>query len=194
MSSEDKDDFINDLSHLWQTQESATELDLEQALSLQKKRKLALVFDLFQVAVLLATGVFFSVNFSSYYVIAAGAFLCVSGALLLIAALKIHWKAVNYGDWSSLGVLEYRKLVYTTSINHWRIHQLGCLIVLAFAGVTVLLYFSGSVSAVTRTLMLSYLVAIPCLLVLYLYLGKRINKVKAQLHEVDNMLKELSES
>ncbi|MDN3639376.1 hypothetical protein QWY82_11225 [Simiduia curdlanivorans] len=175
---EHDNDNVNDLGlgelrSTWQSQPADKPLDFSVARAQQRKRKLWFYLDLVQACVLFLAGLFFLSLPASLATLIAGPIMLLSAGIMLYYAFNIHRKVIDYTDWSTDGLLQFRRLSYAASIKHLRLNQLGCVISLSFTAVLVILKLLLPAS-VPSDLMIAFLILSPFLCLLFLYLQKRV--------------------
>ena len=194
MSSTPNDEFFDELSSLWKSQELTFELDVKQAKSLKRKRQWFFALDAAQGVIMLIFGTYFLLAFSDFLITFSAAFLIISALTVLIYSLKIHSKAIKYHDWSTEGVLKYRHITHVTTIKQLRMQQFGCFAIIVFTVFLALFSYIGESQLLSAKLLNVYLWICPALLlVAYLMQGK-ISKVKQQVKQTENALNEFNTS
>ncbi|BFM11279.1 hypothetical protein R50072_14320 [Simiduia litorea] len=191
---EHDNDNLNDLGldalrATWQSQPTDNPVNFTTARSQQRKRRLWFYLDLIQAGVLLLAGLFFLTLPASPATLIAGPVMLFSAGMTLYYAFNIHTKVINYSDWSTEGLLEFRQLSYAASIKHLRLNQLGCVIVLAFTAVLATLKMLWPAS-IPSDLVIAFLTLAPCVCLLFIYLQRRVRHYQVLLAQVAQLKRE----
>lgn len=174
-------------SSAWKDQPVEREINFISARRQQTRRRWIFSLDLLAALVMLIAGFFFFWLPVSLPTLIGAPVLILSACLVALGAFKIHRQAINYADWSAQGLLTFRRLNCLSSIKHIKLNQLGCVIVIVFALIMVLLnqWLPGSVP---KALVIIYGACLPALALLMWWLQHRINRYRIILEQTERLL------
>jgi hypothetical protein len=180
-------------STVWKNQPVERELNFIFARRQQTRRRWIFYMDLLAALVMFMTGFFFFWLPLSLPTLMGAPVLLLSACLVAWGAFKIHRQAINYADWSAQGLLSFRRLNCLSSINYFKFNQLGCVIIIGFALVMVLLNFWLPGSA-PKILIIIYGACLPALALLMWWLQRRINRYRVILEQTEKLLSDFDET
>lgn len=174
-------------STAWKNQSVEQELNFASARRQQTRRRWMFYLDLLHALVLFVAGLFFFWLPLSLPTLIGGTVLILSAFLVALGAFKIHRQVIHYADWSAQGLLSFRRLNYLSSINHLRLNQLGCVIVIGFALVMVLLKL-WLPDSVPNLLVVIYVACLPGLALVMWWLQRRIKRYRLIVRKIEEVL------
>lgn len=174
-------------STTWKNQPVEQELSFAAARRQQARRRWIFFLDLLNALVLFVAGFFFFWLPPSLPTLIGAPVLILSGCLVVWGAFKIHRQVIHYADWSTQGLLNFRRLNCLSSIKYLRLNQLGCVIVIGFAVVMALLRLWLPAS-VPDLLVIVYVACLPGLALLMWWLQRRIKRYRLIVRQIEKLI------
>lgn len=152
------DDFdFTALAKSWQQQPTATELppnsaDLTQAKQRQAEQKWLMYGEWFGAAVMFIAAFWLAFNIPDWLGYLSALFL-ISGALSsAYVAWTVHKPILEYDNWSSGGLVQFRARACTLTLRYYLYTQLSCAALVVFAGLLWLMQW-WNIAQVSATLL-----------------------------------------
>ncbi len=187
------DDFdFTALAKSWQQQPTATELppnsaDLTQAKQRQAEQKWLMYGEWFGAAVMFIAAFWLAFNIPDWLGYLSALFL-ISGALSsAYVAWTVHKPILEYDNWSSGGLVQFRARACTLTLRYYLYTQLSCAALVVFAGLLWLMQW-WQIAQVTPTLLVFYslIVAPLCLAAIY-HLQQKKKQKAAELQQLSSL-------
>lgn len=192
-NSHDDELALAEWSTAWKNQPVEQELNFASARRQQISRRWIFYLDLLNALVLSIAGFFFFWLPRSLPTLIGAPVLILSACLVVLGAFKIHRQIIHYADWSAHGLLSFRRLNYLGSINHIRLNQLGCVIVIGFALVMVLLSL-WLPESVPDLLVVIYVACLPGLALLTWWWQRRIKRYRVIVKQIEKLINDFEET
>ncbi len=170
------------LTKSWQQQPTATEApptaaDLSQAKQRQTEQKYLMYGEWFGAVVMLVAAFWLAFEIPDWLGYLSALFL-ISGALSsAYVAWTVHKPILEYDNWSSRGLVQFRIRACTLTLRYYLYTQLSCAALVLFAGLLWLMQW-WQIAQVTPTLLVFYclIVAPLCLVAIYRLQQKKKQK------------------
>lgn len=180
------------LAKSWQQQPTATELppnsaDLSQAKQRQAEQKWLMYGEWFGAAVMFIAAFWLAFNIPDWLGYLSALFL-ISGALSsAYVAWTVHKPILEYDNWSSGGLVQFRARACTLTLRYYLYTQLSCAALVVFAGLLWLMQW-WQIAQVTPTLLVFYslIVAPLCLAAIY-HLQQKKKQKAAELQQLSSL-------
>lgn len=180
------------LAKSWQQQPTATELppnsaDLTQAKQRQAEQKWLMYGEWFGAAVMFIAAFWLAFNIPDWLGYVSALFL-ISGALSsAYVAWTVHKPILEYDNWSSGGLVQFRARACTLTLRYYLYTQLSCAALVVFAGLLWLMQW-WQIAQVTPTLLVFYslIVAPLCLAAIY-HLQQKKKQKAAELQQLSSL-------
>jgi hypothetical protein len=187
------DDFdFTALAKSWQQQPTATELppnsaDLTQAKQRQAEQKWLMYGEWFGAAVMFIAAFWLAFNIPDWLGYLSALFL-ISGALSsAYVAWTVHKPILEYDNWSSGGLVQFRARACTLTLRYYLYTQLSCAALVVFAGLLWLMQW-WNIAQVSATLLVFYslIVAPLCLAAIY-HLQQKKKQKATELQQLSSL-------
>jgi hypothetical protein len=187
------DDFdFTALAKSWQQQPTATELppnsaDLTQAKQRQAEQKWLMYGEWFGAAVMFIAAFWLAFNIPDWLGYLSALFL-ISGALSsAYVAWTVHKPILEYDNWSSGGLVQFRARACTLTLRYYLYTQLSCAALVVFAGLLWLIQW-WNIAQVSATLLVFYslIVAPLCLAAIY-HLQQKKKQKESELKQLSSL-------
>ncbi|GAA0666442.1 hypothetical protein [Rheinheimera tangshanensis] len=180
------------LAKSWQQQPTATELppnsaDLTQAKQRQAEQKWLMYGEWFGAAVMFIAAFWLAFNIPDWLSYLSALFL-ISGALSsAYVAWTVHKPILEYDNWSSGGLVQFRARACTLTLRYYLYTQLSCAALVVFAGLLWLMQW-WQIAQVTPTLLVFYslIVAPLCLAAIY-HLQQKKKQKESELKQLSSL-------
>lgn len=180
------------LAKSWQQQPTATEApptaaDLSQAKRRQTEQKWLMYGEWLGAAVMLVAAFWLAFNIPDWLGYVSAVFLIAGALSSAYVAWTVHKPILEYDNWSSSGLLQFRTRACTLTLRYYLYTQLSCVALVLFAGLLWLMQW-WHIAQVTPTLLIFYslIVAPLCLLGIYRLQQKKKQKA-AELHQLTTL-------
>ncbi|KOO59072.1 hypothetical protein WH43_05670 [Rheinheimera sp. KL1] len=193
------DDFdFAALAKSWQQQPTATELppnsaDLTQAKQRQAEQKWLMYGEWFGAAVMFIAAFWLAFHIPDWLGYLSALFL-ISGALSsAYVAWTVHKPILEYDNWSSSGLVQFRARACTLTLRYYLYTQLSCAALVVFAGLLWLIQW-WNIAQVSATLLVFYslIVAPLCLAAIYRLQQKKKQKA-AELQQLSSLAEDFQQ-
>lgn len=187
------DDFdFTALAKSWQQQPTATELppnsaDLTQAKQRQAEQKWLMYGEWLGAAVMFIAAFWLAFNIPDWLGYLSALFL-ISGALSsAYVAWTVHKPILEYDNWSSGGLVQFRARACTLTLRYYLYTQLSCAALVVFAGLLWLIQW-WNIAQVSATLLVFYslIVAPLCLAAIY-HLQQKKKQKESELKQLSSL-------
>lgn len=180
------------LAKSWQQQPTATEApptaaDLSQAKQRQTEQKWLMYGEWLGAAVMLVAAFWLAFNIPDWLGYVSAVFLIAGALSSAYVAWTVHKPILEYDNWSSSGLLQFRTRACTLTLRYYLYTQLSCVALVLFAGLLWLMQW-WHIAQVTPILLIFYslIVAPLCLLGIYRLQQKKKQKA-AELHQLTTL-------
>ena len=180
------------LAKSWQQQPTATEApptaaDLSQAKRRQTEQKWLMYGEWLGAAVMLVAAFWLAFNIPDWLGYVSAVFLIAGALSSAYVAWTVHKPILEYDNWSSSGLLQFRTRACTLTLRYYLYTQLSCVALVLFAGLLWLMQW-WHIAQVTPILLIFYslIVAPLCLLGIYRLQQKKKQKA-AELHQLTTL-------
>jgi hypothetical protein len=177
------------LAKSWQQQPLAEETppnaaDLAQASQRQRGQKWLMYGEWLGAAIMAAAACWLVLAMPDAVGFLAAAFLAVGAVSSLYVSWKVHRPILAYDNWTSGGLLKFRRQACQLSLQYYRYIQLSCAAVILFAGLLWLLQWWQLTNVPTDLLLFySFIVSPLCLFSIYRFQKKK----KFKLNELQQL-------
>lgn len=180
------------LAKSWQQQPTATEApptaaDLSQAKQRQTEQKWLMYGEWLGAAVMLVAAFWLAFHIPDWLGYVSAVFLIAGALSSAYVAWTVHKPILEYDNWSSSGLLQFRTRACTLTLRYYLYTQLSCVALVVFAGLLWLMQW-WHIAQITPTLLIFYslIVAPLCLLGIYRLQQKKKQKA-AELHQLTTL-------
>ena len=180
------------LAKSWQQQPTATEApptaaDLTQAKQRQTEQKYLMYGEWFGAVVMLVAAFWLAFEIPDWLGYVSALFLITGALSSAYVAWTVHKPILEYDNWSSSGLLQFRTRACTLTLRYYLYTQLSCAALVLFAGLLWLMQW-WQIAQVTPTLLVFYslIVAPLCLAAIY-HLQQKKKQKAAELQQLSSL-------
>jgi hypothetical protein len=187
------DDFdFTALAKSWQQQPTATEApptaaDLSQAKQRQTEQKWLMYGEWLGAVVMFIAAFWLAFEIPDWLGYVSALFLITGALSSAYVAWTVHKPILEYDNWSSSGLVQFRARACTLTLRYYLYTQLSCVALVVFAGLLWLMQW-WQIAQVTPTLLVFYslIVAPLCLAAIY-HLQQKKKQKAAELQQLSSL-------
>lgn len=180
------------LAKSWQQQPTATEApptaaDLSQAKQRQTEQKWLMYGEWLGAVVMFIAAFWLAFNIPDWLGYVSALFLITGALSSAYVAWTVHKPILEYDNWSSGGLVQFRARACTLTLRYYLYTQLSCAALVVFAGLLWLMQW-WQIAQVTPTLLVFYslIVAPLCLAAIY-HLQQKKKQKAAELQQLSSL-------
>lgn len=186
------------LTKSWQQQPTATEApptaaDLSQAKQRQTEQKYLMYGEWLGAVVMLVAAFWLAFEIPDWLGYVSALFLITGALSSAYVAWTVHKPILEYDNWSSSGLVQFRIRACTLTLRYYLYTQLSCAALVLFAGLLWLMQW-WQIAQVTPTLLVFYslIVAPLCLVAIYRLQQKKKQK-ESELKQLSSLAEDFQQ-
>ncbi|RUO66337.1 hypothetical protein SAMN06297229_0163 [Pseudidiomarina planktonica] len=193
------DDFdFETLAKRWQQQQTPTDgtpgaEDLAQASRRQRKQRALMYIEWLGALVMEIAAVWLLLAIPGWLGYLSAAFLMLGALSTFYVSRQVHRPILAYDNWSSSGLLQFRRRTCQLSLRYYRYTQFSCAALILFSALLWLLHWWQPAEVASHLLLFySVLVSPLCLIAIY-QLQQKIRQKAVELQQLSALAKDFEQ-